>query len=302
MAMVTAEMAKAVSRQIYQPAFRKRADMQHWGWTPLFTVSQSRAATEQTFGFTGIGAAVETEELEPAYYGKYEELGTTVWTHSKYTLGGMVSQELLEDNQNLPSIVGSLGEMIAEGHAYIVDYTVAQLFNRAFNVLFPLYDAVQLCGTHTLQKSGATVSNALAAASIDFDTLWLAINYFEYSMFTHENLPMTAVPKYLLFHPSQSKNVRKILETDRGEPDTADNNKNTLTSYGIIPIPCRFLTSTYWFLASEKFPADAIFYYRVRGETKEDADFDRDAIKLKTRQRFSAKFRDWPHIVGNPGA
>lgn len=303
--LVSTELARAISRQIFFEPFRVAADLKHWDWERLADLRTSNAALEQTFGFTGIGAAVQTDELAPAYYGGFQELPTQQWIHTKYTLGGQVSQELLEDNKNLPPIIGELGTMVGEGHAYIKDYTVAQYWNNAFvasNSSYNLYDGTTLCNTHTLQKSGGTVTNLLSPASLSFNNLWLAINYFEYSMFTQEGLPTTDTPKYLLFHPSQSKTVRKILETDRGEPDTFNNNKNTLTSYNIIPIPCRFLTSTYWFLIGEKGPKDFIFYNRISKEVKEDADFDRDAVKIKSRERFSAKFKDWVHIVGNAGA
>jgi hypothetical protein len=305
MAMVTAEFARAVSRQIFQPAFRVAADTKHWDWEQFATIKKSDAALEQVFGFTGVGSAVATDELAPAYYGKYQELPTAQWIHTKYTLGGMVSQELIEDNKNLPDIVSSLGTMIGEGHSYIRDYTVANLFVNAFagGTSYYLYDSAYLCSSHTLQKSGGTVVNyATSPSSLSFNNLWTAINFFEYSMFTHEGLPMTDTVKWLLYHPSQNKLVRKILETDRGEPDTANNNKNTLTSYNIVPIPCRFFTTTHWFLASSKFKEDLVFYDRISKEVKEDADFDRDAVKMRSRERFSVKFKDWMHIYGNAGA
>jgi len=304
MAMVTPEFARAVSRQIFQPAFRVSCDTKHWSWEQLATIKQSQAALEQQFGFTGVGAAVATNELSPFYYGRFQELPTAQWIHTKYTLGGMVSQELIEDNKNLPDIVSSLGTMIGEGHSYIRDYTVANLFVNAFSggTSYYLYDSAYLCAAHTLQKSGGSVTNYLTAASLSFDNLWLAINFTAYSMFTHEGLPLTDAPKWLLYHPSQNKAVRKILETDRGEPDTADNNKNTLTSYNIIPVPCRFFTTTHWFLATTRFKEDLVFYDRISKEVKEDADFDRDAIKIRSRVRFSVKFKDWMHIVGNAGA
>lgn len=298
---VTAQFARAVSRQIFQPAYRVKADMKSWDWEQLMTVRTSNAALEQDFGYTGIGAAQATGEGEPAKYGRFRETATTQWIHSKFTLGAIVTQELIEDNQNLPAIVGELGDMIGEGQSYIVDYTNAQVFNRAFDgTNYPLpVDSLALCSNaHVLQNSGATYDNYLASTSLTWSNLWTAINYFEYQQFTHENLPTKARPKFLIYHPSQNKVVRKILETDKGEPDTANNNKNTLTSYNIVPVPCRFLTSTYWFLASDQFPKDLIFYWRIRKEAKEDADFDRDAVKLKTRQRFSVNVRSGLQIIG----
>ena len=302
MAMITAEFTRAISKQIYQPAVRVKADKKHWDWEKLFSVKSSDSAYEQGFRHTGIGPAVVTGEMEPAYYGRMRELATETWTHSKYTLGSFVSKELLEDNRNLPEFIGNLGEMVGEGLSYIVDYTVAQHLNRAFNPSYALtYDSTELCGTHTLQKApSTTVSNKMTSSSINYDSIWLAINYYEYQLYTHEYLPMTATPKYLVYHPSQEKVVRKILETD-GEPDTTDNNKNTLLKYGLRPLPCRFLTSTYWFLTSDQIQRDALFYWRVRQETTEDKDFDRDAMKFKSRIRFSSKFADWFSILGNSG-
>lgn len=303
MAMVSPEFVRSLSQQIYQPAMRKKADTKHWDWSDFFTVKSSDFAYEQSYRYTGMGPGVATGELEPAYYGKFRELGTTTWTHSKYTLGSMWSQEFIEDNRNLPEIGGAVGEMVQEGLNYIVDYTVAQHFNRAFNSSYPLYDSVELCGTHTLQKTPATtVANEMTASSITFDTLWLAINYYEYQLFTHENLPMTSTPKYLLYHPSQKKTVMKILDSMGMEPDTTDNNKDTLKKYGLIPVECRFLTSTYWFLLSDKCKEDFLFYWRVKQETKDDADFDRDAAKIKSRIRFSSGPADWFSILGNTGA
>lgn len=303
MPMVSPEFVRALSQQIYQPAMRKKADKKHWDWEKIFSVKSSDSAYEQAFRFTGMGAAVATGELEPAYYAKFRELGTTTWTHNKYTLGSMWSQEFIEDNRNLPEIGGQVGEMVGEGLNYLVDYTVAQHFNRAFNSSYALYDSVELCGTHTLQKTAATtVSNEMTAASITFDTLWLAINFYEYQLYTHENLPMTSSAKYLLYHPSQEKVVSKILDSTGMEPDTTDNNKDTLKKYGITPIPCKFLTSTYWFVLSDKVMEDFLFYWRVKQETKEDADFDRDAAKIKSRIRFSSGPADWFSVLGNLGA
>lgn len=304
MAMISAKLTNALSRQIFQPSFREKADTEHWDWRKIATVRNSKAATEQEFPTTGMGSAVATGELEPTYYGEFHELDKMTWTHTKYTLGSMISQEAMEDNQNLPELMGELGERIGEGQSYIVDYTVAQIFNRAFSSTYPVYDSgVALCGTHTLKKDGVqTVSNyATTASSISFTTIWAAINYFNYGMYTHEYLPTTDTAKYLLYHPSQTRVVRKVLEA-QGQPDTADNNPNTLLKYGLVPIPCRFLTSTYWFLLGSKFPKDLIFYWRIQKETKEEPDFDRDAMKIKTRQRFSVKMREWMHIYGNAGA
>lgn len=301
MANTTHAFTKAISRQVFQPPFRVAADQYSWPWEKITTVKTSSAATESTFSFNGLGYARQTGELEPVFYNDMSENASTTWTHAKYTLGTMFSQELMEDSQYI-SFVKEAGQAIGEGQAYMVEYTVATVLNRAFNSSYTLWDGSELCASSHTTFSGDSVDNDLTAASLDFDTLWSAISHFETTLVTQDGLPITDKPKFLIYHPSQEKDVIKLLKTSSGQPDTPDHSVNSLTLYGLIPVSCRHLTSTYWFVAGSKFPKDFIFYWRIRKEVKQEGDFDRDAIKIKSRQRYSVGLRDWTYIVGNPGA
>ena len=301
MANITNQFAKAVDRQIYQPAFRKAADLNHWGWREIVDVKPSTAALEQVFSAGGVGAPRATKEGEPAYYGAMTEQAKTTWTHTKYTLGAGFSKELLEDNKNYKDFIADSAAAVGEGFAYLDDYTVAQVLNRYATSGYELYDSVVLGGTHTLANA-STVSNLATASSISFDTIWLAVSYFQYSLYAQDGLPTTRNPKYIIYHPVNEKVVRKVLEAT-GEPDTTDlHNPQTLGKFGLRPIPCRFLsTTTNWHVATDKIKQDFRLYDRIARETKSEADFDRDILKFKSRRRFSVGFADWFEIYCNAG-
>jgi hypothetical protein len=303
MAMTTAHWTKNVSRQVFLPAYMAREGVYSWPWEKLYTVANSDHATEQVFAYSGMGAAQATAELEPAYFADMSELEETTFTHSKYTLGFMASQELVEDGKYV-DVIKDGGEAVADGLNYIVDYSTCNLvFNRAFSSTYPLYDGTELCGAHTL-ASGATLTNEGTAASISFDSLWLGINYFENTATRQDGLPLVDKPKYLLYNPVKEKLVAKVLSNTTGhQPDSADQgNTDTLKGYGITGIPCRHLSTNYWFLLGERAMKDLRFFWRIRREVKRDSDFDRDGLKIKARIRFSVGVADSPRIFGNTGA
>lgn len=303
MAMTTYQWTKNISRQVFLPAFKQREGVYSWPWEKIYTVKTSDHATEQVFSSSGLGAAQATGELEPAYFADMSELEQTTFTHSKYTLGFMASQELIEDGKYV-DVVREGGESVADGLNYIVDYSACNLvFNRAFNSSYTLYDSTELCGTHTL-ADGSTLNNEGTAASISFDSVWLGVNYFENTIKRQDGLPLVEKPKYLVYNPSKEKLVTKLLSNLTGhQPDNADQgNTDTLKGYGIVGIPCRHLSTNYWFLMGERAKNDLLFFWRIRRELKRDADWDRDGIKVKARIRFSLGARDFPRIYGNLGA
>jgi hypothetical protein len=87
------------------------------------------------------------------------------------------------------------------------------------------------------------------------------------------------------------------------EPGTANNDKNTVQDYNLIPIPNRFLTTTtHWFIAGSRFKNDFCFFTREGVKTAMDDDFDRMGVKFRSYQRFAVGVRDFLWIIGNPGA
>jgi hypothetical protein len=301
MANTRYSLAKAVARIEYQPAFRQKSEEQLWPYDKICGMKSTKAASEIVFGYSGLAAANQTGELEPIFYTDMHELDSTTFTVNKYTLATMFSHEAMKDNLHLPELLGEAGTMMGESMAYIKAQAIAAPLNRAFNSNYAMYDGVELCGTHTL-KSGDSFDNDLTPASLTFDNLWLAINHFETSLLQQSGLYLKDTPKYLVYHPSKEKEVQAILQSQL-EPGTANNDKNTIKNYNLVPVSCRFLsTSTNWFLASEKFKSDLLFWDREKPNTQNEEDFDRMGLKVRNFCRFAVGVRDFLRIVGNPGA
>jgi hypothetical protein len=239
--------------------------------------------------------------LDTIYYADMAELAATTFTVKKYTLATIFSHELLKDNQHLPDLMKEAGQSMGDSHSFIRDVASASVFNRAFNSSYTMYDGVELCGSHTM-KDGTTLTNELTAASLTFDNVWLMINYFETSLISHAGLYLRDTPKYIIYHPSKEKEVSAILESTN-EPGVADNDKNTLRSYNLKKIPCRFLsTSSNWFIAGSRFKSSWLWFNREGVSSAMEDDFDVMATKLRTHQRFAHGVKEFVYIVGNQGA
>lgn len=302
MAFTTYAAAKAVSITDYMPAFRQKNDLQLWAWEQLYTRKKTNRATEQVFSYAGLPVARKTGELEPIYYADMAELGATTFTVNKFTLATMFSYEVINDNIHLPSLMKEAGQSAGESQSYIRAQAAASIFNRAFNASYTGYDSAALCATHTM-NDGTSYDNALTAASLSFDNIWLGINHFETTPVSHSGLYLKDKVKWLLYHPSKEKEVRALLRTTQGQPGTADNDYNSIRDYNLVPVSCRFLsTSTNWFLLGGKAKQDLLWFDRDKVKTDEDDDFDRMAVKFRSFQRFALGFRDFLWIVGNPGA
>ena len=301
MANTTYSFAKAVALTDYQPAFRQNQKEQLWPYDKICSMKSTKRATEQVFSTSGLPAANSTGELEPIYYADMHELGATTFTVGKYSIATMFSHELVKDNIHLPDVLKEAGAAAGESMAFIKAQAIAAILNRAFDSNYTLYDSVELCGTHTL-KSGDSFDNDLTPASLTFDNVWLAINHFETSLLSQSGLYLKDTPSKLIYHPSKEKEVQAILKSQL-EPGTANNDKNTIKSYNLTPVPCRYLSSTTaWFLASDKFKDDFQFWNRESPTSAMEDDFDRMGIKMRNYCRFAVGVRDFLRIVGNPGA
>ena len=300
MASTTYSFAKSVALTDYMPPFRQAKEQSTWAWDKIVSKKSTKRATEQVFSYTGLPAANQTGELEPIYYADMNELAATTFTVTKKTLATMFSHEFINDSWHLPDVMKEAGQAAGESQAFVRDQAVAAVLSGAFDST-TTYDGSYLCSTHTM-KDGGSYDNALTAASITFDNLWLMINHFETAPVTHQGLYLQDTPKFLIYHPSKEKEVRAVLKSSL-EPGTADNDKNTVQDYNLIPIPNRFLTTTtHWFIAGSRFKNDFCYFSREDVKTAMEDDFDRMGVKFRSYQRFAVGVRDFLWLVGNPGA
>lgn len=300
MSNTTYSLAKSVSITDYMKPFCTKSDMQSWPWSKISIAKKTNRGTEQVYSIAGLPPARATGELGETYFADLSELPATTFTVGKYTIGTTFSDEVIADNQHLGDLMKEAGTFMGDAQSYINDASMAYPFNNAFSA-FTMYDSVALCGTHTL-KSGDTFNNVLTTSSLTYDNLWAAISKFETTLFTQSGLYLKDTPKYIVYHPSKEKNMRAILKSSQ-VPGTANNDKNTITDYNLVPIPCRFLTTTTnWFLLGSKFPETYIRFNRQRPEVEWDKDFVRGAVMCKSTQRFTRGIKEYSYIFGNVGS
>ena len=303
MANTTYSNVKAISLTDYMPAFKTSSDIQGWDWKKLYTMKKTSRATEQVFSYAGLPVAQQTKELQTLNYADMAELAATTFTVSKYTLATLFSHELLKDNQHLPEFLKEAGKCAGDSHSFAKDIAAASFLNNAFTAgTSAMYDGVALCGSHTM-NDGTAFTNKLTTSSLTWDNLWEAVNKFETSLVAHSGIYLRDTPKFLAYHPSKEKEVRAILRTTEGQPGTADNDKNTIRDYNLVPVPCRHLsTSANWFLMGSRFPASNCWFTREGLSNKTEDDFDRMAVKFRSYQRWARGVKEFTYIFGNEGA
>jgi hypothetical protein len=297
-----AQFANTISIQHFQPAFRISREEDCWDWKSTYTIKKSTRASEQQYSFGTFGAATESTVNETVTYMDFSEQDKTSWTHSTFLAGVMLPKQLIEDAQYV-DFMSEAGTALGRSHAYVRSLWAARPFNRAFNSTYTMFDGVELCGTHT-NSNGDTIDNDYPSASIDFQSIWDMILYFEYGMVDEAGLPYWDDPDTIMFHPSKLPDVRKALEAV-WEPDSGQRNPNTLSKYNLKALPNRMLTASSsiypWFITGKKFKADMIFWDRVTPSVDQDEAFDSYGIKFRSRSRHSNGAKHYIHIHGCPG-
>ena len=292
--------AKTISRQIFQPPFRDGQKESCWDYEKVYEMKKSEHALEQTFGISTMGAAQQSDLWGTVHFLDMQEFDKTTWTHTTYTLGGMLPQQLIEDSVYV-DFTKELGFSIGQGQQYVKDYAAVLPFNRAFDgTNYPVWDGSALCDSHTMQISHDTLTNDFTGKSINWANLWDVCLYFEATLIDHAGLPLTDTPKTILHPATKIPNVARALQAN-WQPDTGNRNTQTLTDrYKLTPVPCRLLTSTYWFVMSSKWNQDNWFWTRVE-PTVDEAPMKgqgRYGVMFSSRQRFSNGPRNFLYIVG----
>lgn len=303
MGMNPVTFAKDVSLQLFQPAFRKGQKDKCWEWDKVFSSQTSKRASEQVFSITPMGAALSREVNQEVPFLDLEELASTTWTHTTYMLGARIPMQLIEDGQYV-SYTKEIGWSIGQGHQYVKDLAAASVFINAWTTT--LWDGYPLCSaSHVTTKTGDSIDNDLGAVSLDWDSAWDAALHFEYGVKDEAGMPYYSKPSAIVFHPSKFPEALKI-QGNEWEPDTGYRNPNTLRDhYKMSLVPCKLLSASGgvypWFVLSEKFKQDNIFWNRLEPKVDEDSEFTRYGLMFRSRSRFSCGPRDYREAIGATG-
>jgi len=299
--MNTITFAKAVALTKYEEPMLIEDGRDSVNWKPLFTHGKMKANSWQTFQITGFGEADQRSELQAVTFEEAAELDPITFTAIGFVKGFVVSEELIDDNIQITNLLGKWSTSVGRVMRLAREKSAMSIFNNAFDVAYPGWDGVELCGTHTTY-SGDTLDNDFPATSFDWDTYWDLIRYFTYQMIDERGLPMSAEPWQMVMHPILQERWEAIMKSP-GKYDTGDNHANTLKDKQTKVTFNRHASSTTAYFMMSKEQRDH-FHFRIKKavETKWHEAFVNIGKLCRNHQRFAFGFSDHRYIVGSPGA
>lgn len=277
--------------------FTKRRDPVY---KKIFNILSSKKRTETDRRYTGFeGTVPQKQEGKKFTFDEMVEGPYKVYTHLSYGLGAKVTHEMVEDD--LYNVMSKIPYNLGISIDNTIETLAAGVFNGGFADTGP--DGLSLFNSaHVLYKSGGTDSNTGGAVDFGYSALKDGILAMEETL-DDSGIPLNyGGPKILLFNPALKWDVSKILGgTD--EPDTANNNINTVHKYGITPIQWSHLTDTNaWFLLASKEDHMLNWFWREKPRTLEDYVKLRLAYCYYVYWRSSVGYTDWRGTYGCPGS
>lgn len=281
----------------------------------VFHVETSTKAYEDELEFAGTPAAPEKPENAPVAYTQIRQGGTFRFIHLTYALAARVSYELYDDDQY--GLIKQIPRALARSMRFTEEMVAWNVFNQGFSTVKSI-DGVSLFNNQHPLLGGPAATNlapglsAIISAAgtypnrpaVDLDLSFAAIqlmtNQFERSV-DGMGMPIVLKPESILIAPANRFLARELLGSP-GKPGTATNEINSLLGEDLGYSVCHYLTSdTAWFALGKKADHKLKFYRREGISTDMDDDFDTDALKQKTRTRFSVGPANWINTWGSNG-
>jgi len=270
-------------------------------YTDIFDVESSDRAYEEDVSVSSFGLAVQKGEGQPVEYDSEQQGFLDRYTHVTYSLGFVITKELVEDDQ-----YSKAGKRKAQGLARSMRQTkevvAANVLNRAFTAGYTYGDSKVLIATDHPNVAGGTWSNKLTTAA-DLSEAALESAWVQISKYTDDRgLRIQVMPKKLIVPVDEALNAMKIMGTEY-EVGTNNNTINVVRAKfpgGVVVN--HYLTDTNaWFIKTDV-PNGMKLFERVKDSFTMDDDFDTDNAKFKARMRFSVGASDKRGIFGTPGA
>lgn len=270
-------------------------------YTDLFTTEKSDRAYEEDVSVSGFGLAVAKGEGQAVNYDTEQQGFLDRATHVTYSLGFIITKELVEDDQ-----YDKAGKRKATGLARSMRHTKeivgANILNRAFNTSYTYGDGKALIVSDHPNIAGGTWSNVLTVAA-DLSETALEQAWVQISKYTDDRgLRIAVKPRKLIVPVDEALNAMKIMGTEY-EVGTNNNTINVAkTRFPGGVVVNHYLTDTdAWFISTDV--TNGLKHYeRVADSFSMDDDFETDNAKFKARARYSFTCSDKKAIFGTPGA
>ena len=273
-------------------------------YTSLFDMETSTRAFEEDQGISGFGLANETSQGAGIFFDMASQTFKQRYQHKTYTLGYILTQEMLEDNQY---DIGILGKRESKALGFSMRQTMeiiaANVYNRAFDTNYTFGDGKALCVSDHPTFVGGSFSNVIGVAA-DLSQASLEQAAIDIAGFKNDRgLTVAFMPKALIIPKELMFEAERILKSVQ-ESGSANNDVNALRNTGAIPkvLVNHYLTDTdAWFIRTNC-PDGMKGFHRVKTEFGMDNDFDTYNIKFRARFRVSFGNTDPRGIYGSAGA
>ena len=269
-------------------------------WAQTFAKRMSDKYEERVVEATGFGLAPVKQEGAAVEYDTTSEGYKTNFRHVVYSLGYIVTEEELEDNQYVYVSQGR-SRALAFSMRTTAEIVHANVLNRAFSGSFPGGDGQPLLSASHPTGAGVA-SNLITAADLSETALEDGLKAMMQAK-NSRGLNIAVMCKNLIVSTSDVFNAERILSSVN-RVGTANNDINAMRSLGSVPgvTVNPYLTDLdAWYLQTDV-PEGMLSFWRREVELVKDNDFDTSNAKAKASMRFNAGWGDWRALWGSQGA
>ena len=280
-------------------------------FTDLFDTEKSTKAYEEEVGVSGFGLAAEKTEGSGILFDEASQSFVMRYLNKTYSLGFIITQEMIEDNQYDISVIGkNQSKALAFSMRQTKEILAANIYNRAFNTSYLYGDGTTLVAsagggsTAHATKAGGTYTNGPTVAA-DLSEASLEQACIDIAGFTNDRgLKIAVMPKKLIIPKELMFEAERILKSTL-QNDTANNAVNALKTTGMfkdgVTVNHYLTDADAWFIRTNC-PEGMKYFNRVETEFGMDNDFDTTNAKFRARFRCAFGVTDKRGIYGSAGA
>lgn len=204
-------------------------------------------------------------------------------TIKKMGLGFSISDEMIADGKF--DLVADMVRMLARSAKESQEVDGMNILNNGWGSENTADGLDIFHSAHTLPSGGTFRNRPSSDADLSEASLQTAITDFSTIFVGDGGIIKNLQPRYLVVHPSFKSIAMQLIGSDL-QPDTAENNINTLKNEGLVVVSSPHITDLdSWFLTASPEQTGLRIVSRRGIETKSKEVFDNDAIKYKASYR-----------------